>query len=190
MLLRKLRSLTKVRKLRNNWLMDIKKVRKQYSLNQREFADIIGIPVGTIRNWEQGRSTIPDYLESFIDNKLKSERGINLSTIEFINLLNRLANLTKKGFKEWKQANSSDLYDCVIFDNKHNNRVVMDANINEKDRVIISYFDGIKGDKVKKNYAVNVITEFNMYMVRVILKEEKVSFLIFDGEWNISSGLY
>ena len=30
-------------------------VRKQLGLSQPQFSDLIGVPVGTVRNWEQGR---------------------------------------------------------------------------------------------------------------------------------------
>jgi putative transcriptional regulator len=34
---------------------DIKKIRDGYQLTQREFAALLGISTGTLRNWEQGR---------------------------------------------------------------------------------------------------------------------------------------
>src|SRR5262249_34568704 len=34
---------------------DIKQVRINYQLSQAEFAALLGISVGTLRNWEQGR---------------------------------------------------------------------------------------------------------------------------------------
>lgn len=36
--------------------VDIKALRKKLKFSQEEFADIIGIPVSTLRNWEQGRT--------------------------------------------------------------------------------------------------------------------------------------
>jgi putative transcriptional regulator len=36
---------------------DIKQVRINYRLSQSEFAALLGISVGTLRNWEQGRRT-------------------------------------------------------------------------------------------------------------------------------------
>jgi putative transcriptional regulator len=38
---------------------DVKRIRTQYQLSQSEFAALIGISIGTLRNWEQGRRT-PD----------------------------------------------------------------------------------------------------------------------------------
>ncbi len=34
---------------------NVRKIRKQYGLSQQKFAALIGISVGTLRNWEQGR---------------------------------------------------------------------------------------------------------------------------------------
>jgi putative transcriptional regulator len=35
--------------------LDIKRIRTNYRLSQGEFAALLGISVGTLRNWEQGR---------------------------------------------------------------------------------------------------------------------------------------
>ncbi len=35
--------------------LDVKSIRAQYKLSQREFATMLGISVKTLRNWEQGR---------------------------------------------------------------------------------------------------------------------------------------
>ena len=35
--------------------VDVKGIRAQYGLTQREFAAMLGISIGTLRNWEQGR---------------------------------------------------------------------------------------------------------------------------------------
>ena len=35
--------------------MDIKSIRQQFDLSQREFAGLLGISVNTLQNWEQGR---------------------------------------------------------------------------------------------------------------------------------------
>ena len=35
--------------------LDVKRIRTQYQLSQSEFAALLGISVGTLRNWEQGR---------------------------------------------------------------------------------------------------------------------------------------
>jgi putative transcriptional regulator len=35
--------------------LDIRRIREKYNLTQEEFAAMLGISVGTLRNWEQGR---------------------------------------------------------------------------------------------------------------------------------------
>lgn len=37
--------------------LDIKSIRHQFDLTQQQFAALMGISVGTLRNWEQGRRT-------------------------------------------------------------------------------------------------------------------------------------
>jgi putative transcriptional regulator len=39
--------------------MDVKRIRAKLDQSQEEFAMMIGVSVGTLRNWEQGRRT-PD----------------------------------------------------------------------------------------------------------------------------------
>jgi putative transcriptional regulator len=34
---------------------DVKSIREQYKLSQRQFASLLGISVKTLQNWEQGR---------------------------------------------------------------------------------------------------------------------------------------
>lgn len=35
--------------------LDVRRIRSQYKLSQREFSALLGISVKTLRNWEQGR---------------------------------------------------------------------------------------------------------------------------------------
>ena len=34
---------------------DVSAIRKKYEMTQQEFSSLLGISVGTLRNWEQGR---------------------------------------------------------------------------------------------------------------------------------------
>jgi putative transcriptional regulator len=34
---------------------DVKRIREQYKLSQRQFASLMGISIKTLQNWEQGR---------------------------------------------------------------------------------------------------------------------------------------
>ena len=40
----------------------IRKQRQDFKLSQREFALTTGIPLGTVRNWEQEKCSPPEYL--------------------------------------------------------------------------------------------------------------------------------
>jgi len=37
--------------------IDIRSIRERYGLSQTKFAALMGVSVGTLRNWEQGRRT-------------------------------------------------------------------------------------------------------------------------------------
>ena len=50
--------------------MEIKEIRRQSGLSQHEFSVETGVPVATIRNWEQGRTHAPDYVVSMIKENL------------------------------------------------------------------------------------------------------------------------
>ena len=50
-----LRNETKPSKKLNVKNIDVKKIREGMNLSQSQFAELLGISPGTIRNWEQGR---------------------------------------------------------------------------------------------------------------------------------------
>lgn len=51
---------------------DLKQARKEANLTQAGMADIMGIPVRTIQDWEISRSTPPSYVIRFVLNELNS----------------------------------------------------------------------------------------------------------------------
>ena len=56
--------------------IDIKALRKKLKFSQAQFADIVGIPVATLRNWEQGR-TNPEGPARVLMTALKNDpRGV------------------------------------------------------------------------------------------------------------------
>lgn len=52
--------------------LEIKELRDRTGLSQDDFAEFVGIPVTTIRNWEQGRNCPPDYTISMLNNLVES----------------------------------------------------------------------------------------------------------------------
>ena len=52
--------------------MDIKEIRRQTGLSQAQFAEELGIPSKTIKNWEQKTRKAPGYMEALIEEVLIS----------------------------------------------------------------------------------------------------------------------
>lgn len=50
----------------------IKELRASTNLSQSEFADMFGIPLSTLRKWEQNQSAPPAYVMNFIEKSLPS----------------------------------------------------------------------------------------------------------------------
>lgn len=50
--------------------MEISRMRQQTGLSQRKFADLFGIPVRTLQQWEQQKSSPPPYVISMMEKLL------------------------------------------------------------------------------------------------------------------------
>lgn len=48
----------------------IKELRKKTNLTQKAFADMLGIPLSTLRKWEQGEASPPKYVVDLITKSL------------------------------------------------------------------------------------------------------------------------
>ena len=113
---------------------DILKFRKILGMSQTEFSNYIGVPIGTLRNWEQGIRKPPEYVFTMILKILERDSMVNIETIKFQNMLNILAEKTSYGYKEWNDVESIDLddYDAelfsgIMYDRNNNNKVIMDT---------------------------------------------------------------
>lgn len=53
--------------------MTITELRIKKGLSQSQFARQVGIPLGTLQNWEQGKRTPPSYVLDLIEKVLKAE---------------------------------------------------------------------------------------------------------------------
>ena len=169
--------------------MNIKDLREQTKLSQREFSTTLGIPIGTLRNWEQGISSPPDYVYTMIFHALKRDRMLNIETIRFIKMLDELAEKTKKGIFDFKEATEDNRQDRIFYDERcvHDDGsfgVVLDSCvIDDPDCIhhdVISYY-GNESDE----YAVCAIVdreENDVYiLVRLTTSDEQI--VIKDGEW-------
>lgn len=112
--------------------MDIKKLRNYVNMSQREFSNYFGIPTGTLRNWEQGISSPPDYVFHMISATLRRDKMINVETIKFIKMLDELAELVGNGIEEFGEATETTFrtkifYDKKTADEKGNFNIVLNA---------------------------------------------------------------
>ena len=68
--------------------IDIAEQRKRAGMTQAEFSVFTGIPVGTLRNWEQGKRKAPPYINTLVYEALRRNTMINIETVSFIAKLN------------------------------------------------------------------------------------------------------
>ena len=58
----------------------IKELRAQTGMTQKEFGQMLNIPIRTIQDWEQNRRTPPEYVVELIEYKIKKEEKIKKMT--------------------------------------------------------------------------------------------------------------
>lgn len=98
--------------------MDMKELRMFVNMSQREFAGYFGIPLGTLRNWEQGIAKPPEYVFNMIMVSMRRDKMINVETIKFVKMLDELAKQTIHGVVEFAEANEENSNDKVFYDKR------------------------------------------------------------------------
>lgn len=94
---------------------DSKHIRQQLQLSQREFASLLGISLGTLRNWEQGRRTpegpakvllqiVARHPEVLLDLAVE-EKPVNVDVIAS-NVVNKSADSDLIHISNWPKPNS------------------------------------------------------------------------------------
>lgn len=151
--------------------MDMKDLRIFVNMSQREFAGYFGIPLGTLRNWEQGIAKPPEYVFNMIMTSMRRDKMINVETIKFVKMLDELAKQTLNGIVEFAEANEENSNDKVFYDKRTVDeegryKVVLDkCIIDSKDTIhhdVVSYYDD----------------NINEYRLRVVLDEdEKIPYI-------------
>lgn len=58
---------------RNTLFNPIIRIRREYELTQEQLSEVTGIPINTIRNWEQGQRECKSYIVELIKYKLENE---------------------------------------------------------------------------------------------------------------------
>ena len=136
--------------------MDFIKLRKSLKMSQAEFAIEFGIPLSTIRNWEQGTRKPPEYIYYLIERILEKENMVNVETLKFQKMLDELAEKTTYGYKEWSKIPTPSFEDFqnpkyknfqgVMYDKNNENRIILDACLFPEHHDIRAYYDDIYTD--------------------------------------------
>lgn len=61
----------------------IKKLREELNMTQKQFSDWLNIPLQTLRQWEQGKRTPPNYVYKLIE--FKCDKSTNGEQIKIFN---------------------------------------------------------------------------------------------------------
>ena len=167
--------------------MEIKELRQTLGMSQRQFAAHYGIPLGTLRNWEQGISNPPNYVFTMILLSSRRDQMINVETIKFVQMLEKLAELSKNGIASFAKATSENwgtmaFYDTSKPDEDGNFPVVLDAWISDDHHDIVSYYDSHSHEYTVR---VNVDEgEEPSIDVKLLMSDEFVC--IYHGKWHFA----
>ena len=170
--------------------MKINELRTITKLSQKQFADYFGIPVGTLRNWEQKIASPPDYVLKMIFTSIRRDKMINVETIKFIKMLDELAFLSKNGIAPFDEANEKNINKKIFYD--HNSKdenggypiildscVLDDTNCYHHD--IISYYDSNTLEYQIR--AISVIDDKDDMYIHVKLLNSEETIIIKNGIW-------
>lgn len=170
--------------------MDVQEFRKLSNMSQRQFANYFGIPLGTLRNWEQGIAKPPEYVLSMLLARVRRDKMINFETIKLIRMLEDLAVQTANGIRPFAEMNEANRNDFVFYqeveDEEGNYPVVLDAMIIDDPDCyhhdIVSLYDSDTDE-----YTIRVIkddVEGTYVRVRLALSFEEI--IVEDGRWYIA----
>ena len=172
--------------------MKMNDLRNMTGMSQRQFAEHFGIPVGTLRNWEQGIASPPDYVFQMIFTSLRRDKMINVETIKFVRMLDDLAELGLNGFAPFEEATQENrcekiFYDTQTTDGQEGYRIVLDACIIDDPECyhhdVISYYDS---DSLEYTVRVMFDEESVPYIsVELLISEDSV--VIENGSWYFLS---
>ena len=167
--------------------MKISELRYITKMSQCQFAEHFGIPVGTLRNWEQGIANPPKYVFQMIFTSMRRDKMINVETIKFVRLLDELAELSRQGIEPFENANETTFGEKIFYDNRVSDedggyKVVLDACILDDPECyhhdIVSYY---ADDSLEYKVKVNVDEESAYVTVKLLISEDLI--IIEDGAW-------
>lgn len=142
----------------------IKELRQMSGLSQRGFSSFLGIPLGTIRNWEQGIAAPAEYVFDLIEKVIRRDKMLNIETIKFMKMLDDFAQRSDVGIEGFSNA-TPELYGKVVyFDDVHQDddrygRIVLDAVLDECHHDVVSYIEDTE------DYTVRAVEDDGIFIV-------------------------
>ena len=193
--------------------MEIRELRRATGLSQRAFAEAYGVPIGTLRNWEQGISTPPSYVAAMLQRAVLSSDGqIDLPVAEsrqeeppvaeqtqdiadILKTLNQLVTLSAFGCHPVREAAKKEAGAAVYYDEAtmetvegtHGTiyafNVVRAIDIIDGEVNVRSYWDS------EKPYTIRVVTSGKSFRIEMKLdatqEEAAPTIVIRDGRWKV-----
>ena len=133
-------------------------LREQTGMNRKEFAEYLDIPYRTMQDWERDVRTMPSYVFSLIEYKVRTEFGIKLPQELDPNTIGNV----RRGLEDQIEQNDNMIGDGIL----NNTQTIIDDNAN-----------GIP-DEDEKLYERQAATErVSTPKVSIHEKEEKTSLL-------------
>ena len=160
--------------------MTIKEYRFLLKMTQQEFSQNFGIPIATVRNWEQEFSKPPAYVYTMLTSIIRRDKLINVETIKFVRLLDDLAKTSLNGISPFENASE-----------KSKNNIFYDSNMYDEDGYFVVYWSNIRDhyihsyyDSITNGYKVRVVLNYPAPVLRITLLGSRETIIIHDGIWE------
>ena len=173
--------------------MEIRELRDRTGLSQSQFANYFGIPVGTLRNWEQGIAKPPAYVFEMIKLQSRRDQMINTETLMLLDKMNRLGELFKKGYKDFSDIPQDGSFEGIIYDGKHPDDeggypIALDIINMAEHHDIISTYDDFNGQYTIRLYLpAEEENAANYIWVKFPFDEDHSITIYEDGSWRMDS---
>ena len=168
--------------------MTISELRNILSMSQRQFSNRFGIPIGTLRNWEQGISKPSEYVFQMLYAMIRRDKMINVETIKFMKMLDELAMHSLGGVESFEKATRDNFETKVFYDqtalDDEGYRVVLDARLIEDPyhHDIFSYYDSGTNE-----YKIRAVADENGEMfINIIFLLSEECIVVENGTWYFS----
>ena len=132
----------------------IREWRQRLGMSQRQFSAFFGIPLGTLRNWEQGINSPPEYVFSMLLTSIRRDGMLNVETMKFMKLMDELSERMQNGLVDFSEATEKDVHVKLFYyeeaenreDGNRRFRIVEDSCVIDDPKClhhdVISYYGG------------------------------------------------